>query len=613
MKRLIFPVAVLAFFSDPLEARAGSPLPDYEAEARALFAVEPEFERRWPVEFHVRIMEGLLQDFERAIADLGEEIGSDQFAETVEHGWAERGGLQRVTGGLRRANWSLSSPMRLSAAESGDLWRRHLAGFRFVERVVLKVKLGSVPEAGRFDAVVKVEVAGRATGEDAGWRRDHGLAEASFVRTGSGWRISRFVLTRMSTDVVEEKLFEDVTDQALAGLPPPAREMLGRRSVSDLIIRRDFSGWQQERAGEVFIDHTAADTHPGVVVVDVDGDGRDDLLVWDVLGDTVLLRNVDGLRFEDATDRFGLRFRDVSAVVFADLNNDGIQDVVVGRFFQPSEIRIGSRSTEGVLAFLPASINQSGILPSGVSGISVADVDRDGRLDIYFATTSRYSFPDLPVREGSLAGRTIIDQPGPRNVLLRNLGGGKWEDVTSAAGLELNRLSFQGAFGDYDDDGWPDLFVANDFAPANLYRNLGGLRFRDVSRETGADRVFFGMGGSWGDVDGDGDLDLYVAAMQSGAGQRIFGDDANFSPIYDPALRDAHRHSVGGNRLLRNEGGGRFTDATAEPAFAEAANSGWAWGAQLVDLDGDGRLDAYSPNGFYSVEGDDRNATFRDT
>jgi hypothetical protein len=95
--------------------------------------------------------------------------------------------------------------------------------------------------------------------------------------------------------------------------------------------------------------------------------------------------------------------------------------------------------------------------------------------------------------------------------------------------------------------------------------------------------------------------------MQSSAGARIMRDERNFSPEHDQAARQARRAAARGNTLLRNDGGGRFTDATSEPAFAATRGAQWAYSSQFVDADGDGWLDLFAPNGFFtsSVSPDD--------
>ena len=121
-------------------------------------------------------------------------------------------------------------------------------------------------------------------------------------------------------------------------------------------------------------------------------------------------------------------------------------------------------------------------------------------------------------------------------MLFRNDGHGRFVDVTAEAGLDENndRFSFAAAWADYDEDGWPDLLVANDFGRKNLYRNLGargrpGARSSDVAAEAGVEDVGAGMSAAWLDYDNDGRLDIYTGNMWTAAGQRVTAQ-AGFLP-----------------------------------------------------------------------------------
>ncbi len=152
-------------------------------------------------------------------------------------------------------------------------------------------------------------------------------------------------------------------------------------------------------------------------------------------------------------------------------------------------------------------------------------------------------------------------------------------DVTESVGLNQNntRFSFAPAWCDYDGDGWPDLFVANDFGRKNLYKNEGG-KFRDVAAEAGVEDIGDGMSAAWFDYDGDGRPDLYVSNMWSDAGQRIVSQK-NLQP------GDVWRRHAKGNSLYRNRGDGTFEETGA----MEGVEMGrWAWSSDGIDFDNDG-------------------------
>ena len=185
-----------------------------------------------------------------------------------------------------------------------------------------------------------------------------------------------------------------------------------------------------------------------------------------------------------------------------------------------------------------------------------ADYDNDGRLDVFL------------IRGG--------DEKPYRPSLLKNLGNGLFRDDTTVAGLSLPIASEAAAWGDYNNDGYVDLFVAGEFLPpkdkiepnfrpdernqCRIYENLKDGGFREVARDAGVDNPVCAKGGAWGDVDGDGDLDLFIANLNG--------------PL----------------RLFLNNGNGRFNDATADAGFdgTERGSSCWCW-----DYDNDGQLDLF--------------------
>ena len=188
---------------------------------------------------------------------------------------------------------------------------------------------------------------------------------------------------------------------------------------------------------------------------------------------------------------------------------------------------------------------------------------------------------------------------GAKNALYKNRGKLRFENYTRSTGLDVDngRFSFAATWIDYDDDGDQDLYVANDFGRNNLFMNEEG-RFVDVAGEAGVEDMAAGMGISWSDYEADGDMDLYVSNMFSSAGNRI-AYQRQFQVDSTEDTRSAFQRHARGNSLFANQGDGSFLDATESSGTWMGR---WAWGAQFVDFDNDGREDIFVPNGFMTNE-----------
>jgi hypothetical protein len=225
---------------------------------------------------------------------------------------------------------------------------------------------------------------------------------------------------------------------------------------------------------------------------------------------------------------------------------------------------------------------------------TVLDYDGDGRLDLYLANHEDvfHEAPALPYARNAR-----------RDQLFRNEGGLHFRDVTDEAGVRNTGWSLAPTPADYDGDGDLDVFVGNDFGLDELLRNEGG-HFAEVSQSAGVDAESASMGADWGDYDADGDLDLYVAGMASGSAWvlevpqfRIRGVPGLLDAMFRTRVRAAVRAWFVGNRLYENQGGGRFVERGLE---AGVQRNGWAFGPAWLDFDNDGLLDLYAANGFLS-------------
>ena len=326
--------------------------------------------------------------------------------------------------------------------------------------------------------------------------------------------------------------------------------------------------------------------HHGLALGDADGDGLEDVY-WcrpGGLPNRLFLHTADGT-VRDVSAEAGVDLLDYSSsALLADLDGDLDADLLVatgtGLVFFANDGRARFEQELRLERSLPTSL-------------AAVDYDADGDLDVYAcAYVSPYEKDGMPVPYHDA-------ENGEANVLLRNEGEWRFADVTADVGMdEANRrFSLAAGWEDFDEDGDADLFVANDFGEKNLYRNDGG-RFRDVAMELGTLDVGAGMGVTWGDADLDGWMDVYVTNLYSPAGSRLTSR-ADFRPDAGPALVQALRDHAQGNSLLLNEKGRAFRDVSEASGTFQGR---WGWGSIFVDLDGDGTLDVFAPNGFVTGE-----------
>ena len=319
----------------------------------------------------------------------------------------------------------------------------------------------------------------------------------------------------------------------------------------------------------------------GVAVLDIDGDSRPDLLFvngkdWRPGGRRArhgLFRNNGDGTFTDVFAGSGLDGANVYGLgaAIADYDNDGRDDIFMttvdgGRLFH--------NDGHGTFADVTA---RAGIRNTEFA-VSAAwlDYDRDGRVDLFIGNYVQWS-PDAEVRcglggERGYCGPDAYKPVAPK--LYRNLGGGRFEDVTARAGLDAPSNKAMGvAVLDYNGDGWPDLFVGNDRVPAKLYRNDGHGRFVDEAVQAG------------------------VAVSENGVTRANMGVDA---ADYD---RSGRPHLAVGNffnemlGLYHNENGKVFVDAAPRTEVGRASLLAVTWAVFFLDYDLDGFPDIFAANG----------------
>ena len=238
----------------------------------------------------------------------------------------------------------------------------------------------------------------------------------------------------------------------------------------------------------------------------------------------------------------------------------------------PIQLKDVTRQTGINFVHTDGSSGRRYIVESVASGLATFDFDGDGKIDILFLNGA--PLPGSP-----------ITTPPPRNALYRNEGGLKFTDVTLAAGLADGSYHLGVCIGDYDNDGYPDIYL-NNFGPNILYRNNGNGTFTDVTHQAGvAVGNHVGAGACFLDIDGDGDLDLFVANYVDFTFAKHQTRLVNGHPAYVGPMSYGPVPSI----LFRNNGDRTFTDISRESGIASRPGTGM--GVVCADYDNDGDTD----------------------
>lgn len=465
--------------------------------------------------------------------------------------------------------------------------RRLLASYRSLDVAEFLIAAIDVRrEAALATSEVRYDLVG--PGHGAHRVQSVGRWRIDWRREASGWRATGWTTASLTRSRARTPVFAEVTQGAL-GANDSFRRQLGVpldewSATLDTVLGRDSNG------------------HHGVSVGDADGDGLEDLYVAQPHGlpNRLFRARGDG-SFEDVTQAAGLAVLDDTAQsLFADVDNDGDQDLVLATGLAPLLFENDGR---GRFTRVPDAFRFERPLAGSITGIAMADYDRDGFLDLYLCVYSYFY--------GAGEDKAGTPMPyhdarnGPPAILFRNDGRGRFVDATRAAGLEPtnDRYHFAAAWADYDGDGWQDLLVANDFGAKNLYRNRGRgpdgqVTFEDVAEEAGVLDHGAGMSAAFLDYDNDGLIDIYAGNMWSDNGLRVTAHPA-FLKDAPEDVRALYRRHARGNSLFRNRGDGRFEDVTLA---ARAEMGRWAWCSDALDFDSDGFEDLYVANGMLTRE-----------
>jgi hypothetical protein len=378
--------------------------------------------------------------------------------------------------------------------------------------------------------------------------------------------------------------------------PPPSGPPIGPARPSPVRFEAIPALTEKTYCGGRTKDSLLESGGSGVALLDYDGDGRLDIYVVTaaelderrqrIPHRNALYRNLGGWKFENVAHAAGL---DAAAwgdgVCAGDFDGDGRLDLYVTNY---GANFLFHNNGNGTFTDVAAA---AGVQAGGWStGCAFFDASGDGHLDLYVARYATLSWDEVVKARRTMTWRGgpqvmvgPVGLPGAADLYFENRGDGTFAEVTAARGLADSAPSW--GFGvvatDYDDDGWPDLYVANDSNPNFLYHNRGDGTFESVGLLAGValngeGRAQAGMGVDAGDFDGDGRLDLVVTN---------FAHDSN--------------------TLYRNLGHGLFADETAAVGLAAPTFERMGWGTAFFDADLDGRLDLFFANGHIYPQVDD--------
>lgn len=437
-----------------------------------------------------------------------------------------------------------------------------------VEMAQWKVK-GAEFQAGFGTRWGNIRLYFHMIGLDAGgdWTSLEGWGQLEVEKQAGKWQVTRLRLDSMESRTRPGRIFTDVSTSTGVAHTGPRFGKPGNKSYAwNGAAAGDIAGNDRDRRWDIF----------------VPSDGRNYLYV----------AQKDGTFTEEAEKRGVAQPAGGTGALFVDVDNDADQDLVVGHVGWMEDDKQQGHPLQLYINDGYGNFEESGAAWGfdellDAYSLTAFDYDLDGYVDIFVCGYGRV--------ENEHNNSWIEATNGSPNALYRNLEGKGFKNVAAEAGVEGNSWSYACAVADVNRDAKLDLYVANDYGTNRLYKNNGDGTFTDVARGYGVADPGNGMGVTWGDLDGDARLDLYVSNMSSTAGNRILG---RLSEEIDPELYAMLKKLAAGNSIFLRRG--KEFGQLAKEAGGVGAN--WAWSAALADFDLDGRLDVFCTNGF--VTGD---------
>ena len=344
----------------------------------------------------------------------------------------------------------------------------------------------------------------------------------------------------------------------------------------------------------------------GVAVGDLNGDGLEDLYFTANLGDNRLYLNLGDWKFRDVTAASragGRRGPWKTGVTLVDINADGRLDIylcysgALPEEKRRNQLFINTGNAEdGVPRFREAAAEYGLDSPAYSNQAYFFDYDRDGDLDMLLLNHNPKS---LPVLNAVQTAEMLKVPDAERGLRLYRQDEGKFTDVTEAAGISGSALSYGLGLGiaDLDGDGWPDFYVSNDYTiPDYLYHNRGDGTFENRADEVLGHTSHFSMGNDIGDINNDARPDIFTLDMlpEDNRRQKLLMAPDNYAK-FDLNLRSGFGYQYMRNMLQLNNGNDGYSEIGQ---LAGVSNTDWSWAALLADYDNDGLQDLFITNGY---------------
>lgn len=349
------------------------------------------------------------------------------------------------------------------------------------------------------------------------------------------------------------------------------------------------------KASETVLSVPPAFGGSGIAAEDVNGDGFIDVLVLSGSGNALYLADGKG-HFTDVTESAGLSWKrpdgrpgEPRQPIIADFDNDGLPDILITYADDDHRMykNLGNAKFEDVTA--RTNLGGKGLVGGPATAL---DFDKDGLLDLYIGYFGDYIHGVLP----TFARRNTNALP---DKLFRNKGNFVFEDVTAGSGVDNPGWAQAVNHLDFDGDGWEDLICGNDFGANAWYRNLGNGKFEDVSSKIGTDKPSYTMNIGIADLNRDGFPDVYISNIVTmDKDEKYVLPDAKTRLKFNPQ-KMANMRVVEANDLWTSTAkDGKLVSYAQSDAIGRGYKStGWSWGANFFDFDNDGDDDLYLVNG----------------